>query len=82
MAEFAANLDAAIRTRLAEFDASMDATGSLCGAEEMHAALTAVLDLHGADEAGFCQECSDEFPAAHPCQTVRAIAKALGVEAS
>ena len=46
----------------------------------VHGALTAVLDLHADAEAGFCRECSDEFPAASPCPTKRAIAEKLGVE--
>lgn len=40
------DLNTAIRKQLAEIDASMGCTGSLWGADEMQAALFAVLDLH------------------------------------
>lgn len=88
----ARDLDAAIRARLGEFDASMDATGSLWGVEEMRAALLAVLELHdavdveqvepdgGAVWGNVCVECGTESLGSYPCPTVRAIAEELGVE--
>lgn len=76
------DLDAAIRAKLAEYDASMSATGSLWGAEEMRDALTAVLELH-ADAARalpgelHCGELIDWVDGG--CPTVRTIAEKLGI---
>lgn len=70
---------AAIRAKLAEYDASMDATGSLWGAEEMRAALLAVLDIHAYDASDpirwGCPMC--ETPST--CPTIQAIARTLGL---
>lgn len=83
------DLDAVIRARLDEFDDSMGRTGSLWGAEEMRAALLAVLDAHEPEGVAptRCSQCLDggpgyeAEPAEWPCPTVQAIAQALGVEA-
>lgn len=80
------DLNSAIRAKLAEFDASMDTTGSLWGAEEMRSALLAVLDLHnGDDEDHLCPaeivgySVQRWHTAADPCPTVRTIAERLGI---
>lgn len=84
-----ADLDTAIRARLDEFCES-----DMC-AEVGKAALLAVLDLHKPRSAGVptkphimdCSVCLDVgtewcSPVGYPCETVEAIAKALGVEAA
>lgn len=85
-------IDSMIRARLAEFDASMGSTGSLWGAEEMRAAIEAVLERHKPRSAGIpnkphiadCCTCMDVgpevcSPAGYPCETVEAIAGKLGI---
>lgn len=78
--------DAAIRTRLDEYDDSMTRTGSLWGADEMRNALLAVLVAHERDSRGHCTECRESGPGheaesvPYPCPTVLAIAEKLGVE--
>jgi hypothetical protein len=63
------DLDLAIRAKLAD-----DPYGDVARA------VAAVLDLHTVFP-GCCDECTDESgdPQVYPCRTVRAIAKALGV---
>lgn len=77
------DLDAAIRARLNEFDASMTATGGLWGAEEMRAAIVAVLDLHRTVEDGFTHITETAYEAGRRWaleEAVAAIAEKLGVE--
>ena len=81
------DLDAAIRARLNEFDASMTATGGLWGAEEMRAALVAVLDRHKLNPhpsglGPYCEVCVGGYEGVSewPCQTVKDVARALGIE--
>ena len=78
-----ADLDTAIRAKLAEIDDSMGSTGSLWGAEEMRGAIEAVLDLHRAVQEGFTHIDESAYEAARRWaleETVRVIAGKLGVE--
>lgn len=89
----AENLDAAIRAALANTEHGDRPDGGMCHAdccgepcecglnEKPRAALLAVLGRHKADEYGDCSACAsyDENPVPWPCDTVRDIARELGV---
>lgn len=81
------DLDAAVRARLDEFDASMTATGSLWGTDEMRAAIVAVLDRHKLNPhpsglGPYCETCVGGYEGVSewPCKTVKDVATALGIE--
>lgn len=83
------DLDAAIRARLAEWQRFRRQDGAIAegyGYDEMAAAIEAVLDRHEpnpvADRAPYCEVCVGGYEGVSewPCETVRDIAKALGVQ--
>lgn len=69
-----ADLDAAIRAELTEYDQG-DSPAHLA------AAIEAVLDIHTPDLNGDCGDClmADQNRVGYPCPTVLAIARELGL---
>lgn len=83
-------LDAAIRAKLAEWQKFRRQDGTIAegyGFDEMRAALVAVLDRHKLNPhpsglGPYCEVCVGGYEGVSewPCQTVKDVARALGIE--